>query len=103
MLLFVFTALSFGLTFAEETIQADGESVATMNETVTNETLGNDTLTNETLNNATLTNESLENTSLINESLKNATLTNETLNNLTLEKDETNPFGKVKGRQPSRR
>jgi len=102
MLLFAFTVLSFGLTFAEETIQAD-EVNASMNETAANETLGNDTLTNETLNNATMANESLENASLINESLENATLTNETLNNSTMQDDETNPFGNVKGRQPSRR
>ncbi len=93
MFLFAFTALSFGLAFAENAPVADEENASSMNKTVINETLGNDTLTNETLNNATLANESLE----------NATLTNETLNNLTMPENETNPFGKVKGRQPSRR
>ena len=79
ILLFVFAALSLGLAFAGETIQADENTTAAMNETVTNETLVNDTLTNE--------------------SLENATLTNETLNNLTMPQNETNPFANVKGRQ----
>jgi hypothetical protein len=81
--LLVLTALSLGLAFAEETIQADENTTAAVNETVTNETLGNNTLNNE--------------------SLENATLTNETLCNLTVPQNETNPFGNVKGRQPSRR
>jgi hypothetical protein len=87
ILLFVFAALSLGLAFAGETIQADENTTAAMNETM-NVTVTNETLVNDTLN---------------NESLENATLTNETLNNLTLPQNETNPFGNVKGRQPSRR
>ncbi len=81
--LLVLTALSLGLAFAEETVQADENTTAAMNKTVTNETLGNNTLNNE--------------------SLENATLTNETLSNLTVPKNETNPFANVKGRQPTRR
>ncbi len=91
--LFVFAALSLGLAFADETIQADENMTAAVNVTVTNETLVNNTLNNESLENITLDNTSLE----------NATLTNETLNNLTVPQNETNPFGNVKGRQPSRR
>jgi hypothetical protein len=91
--LFILAALSLGLAFAEETIQADENTTAAMNETVTNETLCNNTLTNELLENVTLDNTSLE----------NATLTNETLNNLTGPQNETNPFANTKGRQPSRR
>jgi uncharacterized protein YjbI with pentapeptide repeats len=88
--LLVLAALSIGLAFAEETIQADENTTSAVNETVTNETLCNITLTNESLENATLDNTSLE----------NATLTNETLNNLTCPQNETNPFANVKGRQP---
>lgn len=98
MLLFVFSALSLGWAFAEENMQADEKNTTAVNETAmnktaTNETLGNETLANETLSNATLTNESLE----------NATLANETLNNSTMPQNVTNPFAKIKGRQPSRR
>jgi hypothetical protein len=91
--LLVLAALSLGLAFAEETIQADENTTAAVNETVTNETLGNNTLNNESLENVTLDNTSLE----------NATLTNEILCNLTVPQNETNPFANVKGRQPSRR
>jgi uncharacterized protein YjbI with pentapeptide repeats len=103
MLLFVFSALSLGWAFAGETTQADEKITTAINETATNESLGNDTQTNETLINATLTNKSLENATLTNESLENATLVNETLNNLTMPLNDTNPFAKIKGRQPSRR
>lgn len=103
MLLFVFSALSLGWAFAEETMQANEKNATAVNETAMNATTLNKTATNETLGNETLANETLINATLTNESLKNATLTNESLNNSTLPQNVTNPFAKIKGRQPSRR
>ena len=90
LLLFALSALTLGLGFAEEINK-------TANETIANETLENATLTNASLN------ASLENATLTNATLGNATSINETADNLTAAQNDTNPFGNVKGRQPTHR
>ncbi len=96
VLIFAFSAISFGLAFAEEI-------AANATENAANETEGNNSSINATLENATPINETLENATLNNESLENTTLNNDTLDNLTASGNDTNPFANVKGRQPTHR